>query len=539
MGRRKGDFSQKVIETLIKEVNGHCAAPGCDKYTLAGKAGDPGKAYTIGRAAHICAASVGGPRHDANMTDAERKSSANGIWLCGPHADEIDADKEHYTASELRKWKQQAIEQARSRLHTRPYREQDAIDLIRQLLRINGHVATPLSGAVHDLIHLEDQAMQALDPRFTVQSDIIKGQRIVHVSAVDEPVDVNFTIAESHVSDFWEQHQRLEDHGVPMVLPTNAFRAENSPLFAELFSTPGGTFSVGPNTRNAINTFELHHPTSSEVKHFEPFIGTVQYGLQSATFTGAACGGLFVFSYQFHCGPPMTFPRVNLAVRLELWEGRSIAHLPYLEAALEIFRLIAAGWRLHSALMFEGKKAFSGEMAFNAQQTDFFESNQCFLEYTLLCQQVAKRFDAHLQYTGTVTYTLRQLDEMRSVLRLFDGEKLECGLHNAPDMVEHLVPMDATVVEQSPLEDVKPDPVIITRHGASLTLFGTQVPLPDYYLELTSVRVRYSAVPEGEGLMRVRVQFNRATDCRCFAYYERRHWPPQLVPEGGFAEDAS
>ena len=99
--------------------------------------------------------------------------------------------------------------------------------------------------------------------------------------------------------------------------------------------------------------------------------------------------------------------------------------------------------------------------------------------------------------------------------------------------------MDATVVEQSPLEDVKPDPVIITRHGASLTLFGTQVPLPDYYLELTSVRVRYSAVPEGEGLMRVRVQFNRATDCRCFAYYERRHWPPQLVPEGGFAEDAS
>lgn len=541
MGRRKGDFNEEVKHTLFREVNGHCAAPGCDKFTSAGKAGQPGKAYSTGRAAHICAASKKGPRYDPNLSEPERKSSANGIWLCGHHADEIDADKGRFSAPELREWKREAIERARSRIDTKPYRYQDAIDLVRQLLPIAGHVPRPLSGAVHDLIRTEDMALQALDPRFIVESEFRRdGQRVIYLSAADEPIDINMTITGSHVLEFWEQHQRREDHGIAMSLPTDAFRFDGSQLFAELFSVPGGTLCVGPKTRKALNTFELHQPTTGEVKRYEPFMGTLQYGQQSVTFEGSACDGIFKLSYQCLRGSPVTFPQVTLAIHhVELWEGRPIAHLPYLACVLEIFTLVAAGWRLHTALMIEGKNAFSGDVIFNLQQKAFFETDLHFLEYTSLCQQLAKRCGIEVHFMSTITFTLRQLDEMRTVLRLFAGAKLECGQHNAPVGLEHPIPQDIILFEQPKKADDVPESIVCTRRGGTLDLFGTKHQLPDTYIELTSVLMRYSTVTSGNGRSRVRVVFERAPDCRCFAYYERRHWPPHLVPERGFADDAS
>lgn len=62
----------------------------------------------LGKAGHITAASPGGARYDASLTREQRSDYANGIWLCGLHADQVDRDEEHFTENELRKWKEQA-----------------------------------------------------------------------------------------------------------------------------------------------------------------------------------------------------------------------------------------------------------------------------------------------------------------------------------------------------------------------------------------------------------------------------------------------
>ena len=59
-----------------------------------------------GIAAHIAAASPGGPRYDPQQSPSERGSLANGIWLCLPHAKLIDSDDSAYSADKLRLWKQ-------------------------------------------------------------------------------------------------------------------------------------------------------------------------------------------------------------------------------------------------------------------------------------------------------------------------------------------------------------------------------------------------------------------------------------------------
>jgi hypothetical protein len=103
---RRDEFSQKVKTTLAQRVNYLCSNPSCHEFT-SGPHSDHDKPLILGIAAHICAASPGGPRYDAAQTPEERSSTANGIWLCDRHARQIDADQARFPVSLLHDWKAQ------------------------------------------------------------------------------------------------------------------------------------------------------------------------------------------------------------------------------------------------------------------------------------------------------------------------------------------------------------------------------------------------------------------------------------------------
>ncbi len=69
--------------------------PECDQLTSGPQESLP-KVLNIGVAAHITAASEGGPRYDRSMTPEERSSIENGILLCQNHATLIDNEPESY-----------------------------------------------------------------------------------------------------------------------------------------------------------------------------------------------------------------------------------------------------------------------------------------------------------------------------------------------------------------------------------------------------------------------------------------------------------
>ena len=84
-----------------------CSKPDCRILTR-GAASDNDGTINIGFAAHITAASPGGPRYNPMLTEAERKHHSNGIWLCGTHAKLVDSDESQFTIEELLKWKRLA-----------------------------------------------------------------------------------------------------------------------------------------------------------------------------------------------------------------------------------------------------------------------------------------------------------------------------------------------------------------------------------------------------------------------------------------------
>ncbi|HLP66400.1 MAG TPA: hypothetical protein VK181_02655 [Rhizobium sp.] len=102
----RDDFPRPVIDRLSRRAGMKCSCPDC-RIPTAGPDGDGGVTNT-GVAAHISAASPGGPRYDADMTSQARCDISNGIWLCQNHAKLIDDDEFTCTPTVLRDWKDTA-----------------------------------------------------------------------------------------------------------------------------------------------------------------------------------------------------------------------------------------------------------------------------------------------------------------------------------------------------------------------------------------------------------------------------------------------
>jgi tetratricopeptide (TPR) repeat protein len=118
MAKRDG-FPRSVVETLAKRTSYRCSNPTCRRPTSGPDESNNG-VMNIGVAAHIAAASLGGPRFDKAMSTAQRKSVENGIWLCQSCAKLVDSDTRVFTVAVLAEWKAEADRVAKGEILAPP-----------------------------------------------------------------------------------------------------------------------------------------------------------------------------------------------------------------------------------------------------------------------------------------------------------------------------------------------------------------------------------------------------------------------------------
>lgn len=117
----RDDFLASVKNTLRMRAAFICSNPDCRKQTIAPSESDEHKYIYIGKAAHITAAAVGGPRYDANIKTAERSSISNAIFLCSSCADLIDRNNGiDFPTTELIAWKADHERWVLANLNKRP-----------------------------------------------------------------------------------------------------------------------------------------------------------------------------------------------------------------------------------------------------------------------------------------------------------------------------------------------------------------------------------------------------------------------------------
>lgn len=129
----RDNFKPPVIDKLKARVAMRCSNPSCRVPTSAATT-NVEKVNSIGVAAHICAASKGGPRFNEGMTPKERISITNAIWLCSNCSIEIDRDVEKYTVPELNEWKKTAEATAKDELGKKLPSKTDALDTLSTAL---------------------------------------------------------------------------------------------------------------------------------------------------------------------------------------------------------------------------------------------------------------------------------------------------------------------------------------------------------------------------------------------------------------------
>ena len=101
----RDDFTAPTIREIAARAGHRCSNPTCRRGTSRPDPEATSDAITTGTACHISAASVGGPRYDAAITIDERRSAANGLWLCATCGRVVDANPEAYPVETLVAWK--------------------------------------------------------------------------------------------------------------------------------------------------------------------------------------------------------------------------------------------------------------------------------------------------------------------------------------------------------------------------------------------------------------------------------------------------
>lgn len=116
--RMRDNFSDNTKNILASRVAFRCSFPACSRITIGPGRGGSQHVISVGEAAHIYSAAPNGPRNNPDLTQKERSSVDNGIWMCKTHARLIDVDETNYSAQTLFQWKLDAENYVRERLET-------------------------------------------------------------------------------------------------------------------------------------------------------------------------------------------------------------------------------------------------------------------------------------------------------------------------------------------------------------------------------------------------------------------------------------
>ena len=113
-GKIRDDFLAATKRAVANRAGNRCSNPTCRLLTNRPDPIHVDKFLNLGVAAHIRAASPGGPRYDATMSREQRRSAENAIWLCNTCSKVIDDSPDAFTVDGLHAWKRNA-EMAASR----------------------------------------------------------------------------------------------------------------------------------------------------------------------------------------------------------------------------------------------------------------------------------------------------------------------------------------------------------------------------------------------------------------------------------------
>lgn len=390
----RDNFTKSVIETLKARVSHRCSNPDCRVPTSAPSSGN--KAHTIGVAAHICAASPGGPRYDAEMSTHERKDINNAIWLCQNCSVKIDRDPNSFSVDLLNSWKIEAERKATLELGKKLPSDEEAVSLLTAAL--TGQTNNAITNVIRNSHKATNTALENLDPRFKVQSSYNNGITTFTLHAKENvPIAMTIFNKKDNPYDF----KKLFEQGQPLEIESGDLRLEGSKLLEKIMGENKGSFYFEPNKLKAIHKLWLVNEKTHETYFFDEIDGHVSVGSKYLSYKGSACDGLFEIGYLKSRNAADKKTTMSMSLKIAKWNDVNIINLPFFEKLKCLISNIANGWIVFTSLEIDGETILKNTGS-KYDDNDFTNEAYGILEYTNNCRIIARNCKKDILFSSSV-----------------------------------------------------------------------------------------------------------------------------------------
>jgi hypothetical protein len=414
----RDNFNPTVIRKLKDRVAMRCSNPSCRVPTSAATT-NVEKVNNIGIAAHICAASKGGPRFNERMTPTERISITNAIWLCSNCSIEIDRDVEKYTVTELNEWKKTAEATAQNELGKKLPSKTEALDTLSTAL--TGYPKSFISTAISNIHSASSKTLEQLDPRLSINTAYQDGVTTFKINAKE-----NFSIflKPQNIKEN-EYKQKISDlikHGRDIEFSSGSFSLEGSKFFDETINKNNGNIRISKSRIAATQKISLIQNKTNLIETFDDINGYISFGTDSFTFKGTTFGNLLGFEYQKLINDNTLSANFNFQLQLDSWNNLAINTLPYFEKIRSFFSKITDGWTLATSLEINGEKILGGT-GIDASNEDFFLDNNTHFDYIHSARVISNFLKISIKYKSTVTYTIDDFLRTKNIAKTIEGKE--------------------------------------------------------------------------------------------------------------------
>lgn len=410
---KENEFKSSVKDQLAKRVAYRCSKPDCRKPTIGPKANSC-NSDSIGRAAHICAASAGGPRYDASITSEYISSFDNGIWLCANHASEIDSNNSIYSIEFLKDWKKQAEELAESEKGNNLPSKTDAVETLMVAI---GHSKKTIPSMIENVHRASSESLEQLDPRFGVKSSYINQQSVFEIYPKE---NVSFTInmRPRNSDEFAQSYFKWINHGDDLDVDTSEIDVEGSQLLKEIFNQKG-KLTIGAPQKDAL--VKIWTVTSDgKEDYFDSLLGRISIGKEGFKFKGLTVSGFLEINIK-RTNFEDSAGQFNLALVLAKWDGIDVTKLAYFDKFMNFFDCLSNGNQFFAELEIEGRRLFSTKKV-NLKDNNYFKYISCYLVYTNAARVLANHTNQLIRFKSDYTFSAEQYAELLELQRIAEGK---------------------------------------------------------------------------------------------------------------------
>ena len=465
----RDDFPLSVRNKLRDRVLHRCSKPGCRVPTSAPQ--DEDGLTNVGKAAHICAASPGGPRYDEKMTPNERKAFSNGIWLCAIHADEIDRDVAIHTPKLLKEWKRQAEAAAKSELGKVLPKASDATDLVA--LTLTGMSKQFLPNAIRQVHEGSAQVLAAADPRFDVVSrhDPVRGTSF-QVNA-KENVKLAMLVGGDDAQVAAAGYAALLETGHGFEIDSKNVDFRGSPLFQviqEMAGEDGAMLRFSPHGKDVVFKLSATEPSTGNKIFLDDMQGKLTTGTKSCCLKGEAMNGMLSLTADAsHDGERS---RIQLLVCTERWVSCELTQLPWFRKIASFVDAIANEWLIDLTVELDGEPVLGLKLDLDPSE---FQPLAYVISYIRLAKELSEFLDVPIVYDVNCTVTGSSYEDLEAGVKNISGYYMEL------DSLTFPLP-GSCVITGTDLEQLVGKTIVADDFEAfeqkQITVFGQLIELP-------------------------------------------------------------